>query len=389
MGISELDNLLDEALGAQDDSLKSTHDDRPFLMVVDDDNRVCEALEVVLADRFNVSSYNDPKSALDALDESIHVVLLDIKMETMDGFACFEQMRARFTHLPIIFHSAYQDLKDPYEVMNTFKPFGYLQKGAKESELVSLLERAVDYRKKFRESERKLRALMLQNEELQKRILEREDHIREQKAALGSMLKQDSMIPHRKMSQPPSTSLQGGEPHEADVKGQRLYGIGSIVLRLGSVLEDCRKDKRPLFCCVVEVDSFETLRRREGMGKSEDIVEHLVTTLSSALGGQVLVGRIGDAKVAFIAPGVGPTSIEMVRQEMKGRISSVLQPEGKDDQPAKTTVSSGSVCLPAGTGTDARRLIQIAERALENARRRGPGSWVSEIVGADGRDGVR
>jgi PleD family two-component response regulator len=375
MGLNELDNLLGEALGEKTQSRGS--ENRPRVMIVDDNRNVCDALEAVLGDRFSVSSYYDARSALDALNESIHVVLLDIKMEGVDGFQCFEMMRARYSHLPIVFHSAYQDLRDPYELINTLNPFGYLHKGAAESEIVSMLHRAVDYRKKFLDSERKLRQLKQKNEELQQRIREREARIQEQKAVLGYSFKDSAAPRSSKSSFPPGSTVSRGE----QARGERLYGIGSIILRLGRELETCRKGKKPLLCCVSEVDSFESIRRREGVSKSEKIVERIAISLSGSLGGQVLVGRLGDARIAFIAPGVGPADVDNVRQEIKERLEVALNSERTEGLLFKITVSSGSVCVATGVGTDSRRLMSLVERALETAKRRGPGSWQSEVLG--------
>ena len=84
------------------------------------------------------------REGLAALDEGgIFAVVLDIKMAGMDGFATFAEMRKKDPDLPIIFHSAYQDLKDPYKIMNEYRPYGYIMKGGDFGELFRIMAEAI------------------------------------------------------------------------------------------------------------------------------------------------------------------------------------------------------------------------------------------------------
>ncbi len=55
----------------------------------------------------------------------------------------------------MIFHSAYQDIKNPFEVINDYQPFGYVMKGQGESEdLLAMVSRAIAYSQMIRRNKK-------------------------------------------------------------------------------------------------------------------------------------------------------------------------------------------------------------------------------------------
>ena len=110
---------------------------KPTVVVIDDDDNVRSSLHLVLDDDYEVVACADATSGVAAVDGETQVVILDIKMQGRDGFWAYQAIRQKNELVPIIFHSAYQDLKDPFEIMNEYRPFGYL---VKEGDLGSLLD---------------------------------------------------------------------------------------------------------------------------------------------------------------------------------------------------------------------------------------------------------
>ena len=135
---------LKEAL--RDDAAPSEDKALPLVLVVDDDPNIRRSLELLLQPRYRVRACAGGAEALALIDESVAVVVLDVKMTGLDGFAAYKEMRAKDVDLPIIFYSAYQDLKDPYEIMNEYRPFGYITKGADHAILLRSVAAAVEQR---------------------------------------------------------------------------------------------------------------------------------------------------------------------------------------------------------------------------------------------------
>src|SRR5438128_1190323 len=121
----------------------------PLVLVVDDDAGIRKSLELLLQTRYRVKTCPGAAEALavlETIDEQVAVVVLDVKMTGLDGFAAYKEMRAKDVDLPIIFYSAYQDIKDPYEIINEYRPFGYITKGADHTMLLRSIAAAVDQR---------------------------------------------------------------------------------------------------------------------------------------------------------------------------------------------------------------------------------------------------
>jgi DNA-binding NarL/FixJ family response regulator len=55
------------------------------------------------------------------------------------------EIKKKKFYIPIIFYSAYQDFKDPYEIINDYRPFGYVVKDGEIKKLLDMLESAVSY----------------------------------------------------------------------------------------------------------------------------------------------------------------------------------------------------------------------------------------------------
>lgn len=80
------------------------------ILVVDDDKNIRRLMRAVLeAERYKVSSAKDGEEALSALETAhIDLVVLDVMMPKMDGYAFTETLRAAQSDLPILMISAKQ-----------------------------------------------------------------------------------------------------------------------------------------------------------------------------------------------------------------------------------------------------------------------------------------
>jgi DNA-binding NtrC family response regulator len=119
---------------------------RPLVLIIDDDPTIRASLELALSRQYSVQCCSSADEGVAALNPTVSVILLDVKMADKDGFAAYDELRAKDAGVPIIFHSAYQDLKNPYEIMNRYRPFGYITKGSESALLKSMLADAVRHR---------------------------------------------------------------------------------------------------------------------------------------------------------------------------------------------------------------------------------------------------
>src|SRR6266542_4493486 len=159
MSLKDLESMIEG-------SGQSEATDRPIIVVVDDDALVRNSLETVLKDKYEVRTCPNGVEGVRSVDQNTSCVILDVRMPTHDGFWVCKHLRKRAPDVPIIFYSAYQDLKDPYDIINEHHPFGYVVKGDTLSTLLVLVANAVRHSERLREGRRTIARLLVAREQM-------------------------------------------------------------------------------------------------------------------------------------------------------------------------------------------------------------------------------
>lgn len=152
MSLEDLESLVES--GAKNGAL-----DGPIVVVIDDDPSIRNSLGTVLKDKYDVRTCSSGVEGVRLVNKSTSCVILDVRMPTHDGFWVCKHLRRRVPDVPIIFHSAHQDVKDPYEIINEFHPFGYVVKGDTLAGLLALVARAVKHSSRLSEGRRTVERL--------------------------------------------------------------------------------------------------------------------------------------------------------------------------------------------------------------------------------------
>ncbi|HRI69024.1 MAG TPA: response regulator [Polyangium sp.] len=142
MTFSKFDSLLSQR-DPQSQRKGTNGPEKSVILVVDDDPAIRTSLSVMLAGRYDILLASSAADGLRTLRDEVCAVILDIKMKGENGFWACDRMRERSPLLPIIFYSAFQDVKDPYRIINEHRPFAYLTKGGDPKDLLDALELAV------------------------------------------------------------------------------------------------------------------------------------------------------------------------------------------------------------------------------------------------------
>lgn len=122
---------------------KFNTNERPVVLVIDDDPNILDALEHVLRTKYRVRLSSSGERGLTLVDEFVSVVVLDVKMPGMDGFQVSQSINARSPQVPIIFYSAYQNILDMDQLRREHNPFGYFDKDGSIDGLLECIEAAV------------------------------------------------------------------------------------------------------------------------------------------------------------------------------------------------------------------------------------------------------
>ncbi|WP_437809328.1 response regulator [Sorangium sp. So ce1078] len=150
MPFAEFNALLDK-----DGALRDVSDtSRPRVVVVDDDAVIRKSLFGLLGAQYQVTACASAKEGIHAVDDETCAVILDVKMGRHDGFWACDQIRMKCSDVPVIFYSAYQDAKDPYDIINDHRPFGYVTKSGDIKRLLDAVEAAVGLHLRILEGKR-------------------------------------------------------------------------------------------------------------------------------------------------------------------------------------------------------------------------------------------
>ncbi|HLW14467.1 MAG TPA: response regulator transcription factor, partial [Flavobacteriaceae bacterium] len=77
------------------------------ILIVEDDQHISEILEINLSNEgFEVDIAFSAEEAIEKLDDSFHLILLDIMMGGMSGYKMAGKLRSENNHIPIIFLTA-------------------------------------------------------------------------------------------------------------------------------------------------------------------------------------------------------------------------------------------------------------------------------------------
>jgi DNA-binding NtrC family response regulator len=139
MSFKELNDLVEEEGAPRREERPA----RPPVLVVDDDPTIRKSLTTLLRDRYEVIPCASAKEGVSAVHEGVCVAILDVKMGRYDGFWACQEIHRNHPDIPVIFYSAYQDAKDPYDIINNHRPFAYITKDGDVTPLLNAVERAV------------------------------------------------------------------------------------------------------------------------------------------------------------------------------------------------------------------------------------------------------
>jgi signal transduction histidine kinase len=140
---------------------KAVEVEKPKILVIDDDESIRRGMHRALAHKYDVLAAESGNQGVEVLSKDVCSVILDVKMKELNGFSTYPKLKSKCPDVPIIFYTAFQSEHDLVEVINKYKPEGYVEKGRDLSFLENLIENSV---KKYR--------LVLENEEY-KRDLQR------------------------------------------------------------------------------------------------------------------------------------------------------------------------------------------------------------------------
>jgi len=116
------------------------------ILIIDDEQNYLLILDALLTDKgYNVTTLNDPETALEFLEESdIDVVVTDMKMPKLTGRDVLERVRKNYPYIPVLIMTAFGSIEAAVEAMK-IGAFDYITKPFSNDELLLSIGKAVQF----------------------------------------------------------------------------------------------------------------------------------------------------------------------------------------------------------------------------------------------------
>jgi len=170
--MNELESLLNKFESVDE---KAPHEQfKPDILVIDDDESIRRGLKRAFAHKYNVTTAESGTKGAERLHTDCHCVILDVKMQDMDGFETYPELKKKCPDVPVLFFTAFQSEHDLQEIINRFKPEGYVEKGQNISFLEHLVEKATKKYQLIQKNEAYKKSLAQKVEELNRAYIQLE-----------------------------------------------------------------------------------------------------------------------------------------------------------------------------------------------------------------------
>lgn len=135
------------------------HDEKPKVLIIDDEVGMCETLEDILEEHeFIAESAYDGKTGLKKIKEKkFNAVILDLKLPDLNGIDVLEKIKKYSPEIEVIIITAYATLENAIDAINK-GAYGYITKPIDVNELINFLKQAIE-KQKLIEENKKLREL--------------------------------------------------------------------------------------------------------------------------------------------------------------------------------------------------------------------------------------
>ncbi|MFV1976820.1 MAG: HD domain-containing phosphohydrolase [Candidatus Scalindua sp.] len=121
-------------------------DNRPKILIIDDELAPRESLRMVLKDKYVVSTASGAHEGFDIMAQCpMDLVVLDIKMPQMDGITALKEIKKRHPDTEVILLTAFASLETA-RIAVRYGAFDYLMKPFNKDDLINIVEKGLQKR---------------------------------------------------------------------------------------------------------------------------------------------------------------------------------------------------------------------------------------------------
>jgi diguanylate cyclase (GGDEF)-like protein len=143
----------------------------------------------------------------------------------------------------------------------------------------------------------------------------------------------------------------------------------AILRTLTKELNRAYREKAPISVCVADLDHFKRVNDTYGHSVGDAVLREAGTRLQSHFRSYQTVGRFGGEEFLIVLPGCDQATAELAVNRVRQGLSA--SPISADDVAVRITCSFGVTTLLPGATAEPLALVQVADRALYDAKANG------------------
>ena len=343
----------DRTAGGETGERPLAPDERPCVLVVDDEPEITASVAELLARDYCVLTAGSADEALALLeDNTVAVILTDQRMPNGTGAELLARSLDIAPETTRVLFTGYSDISAVIDAVNAGQVYHYLAKPWRPEELKAVLGQGLERYRLVLENQRLLRELTEANEDLERKVRERTTRLQEQNRELREARKRIEELSRR-------DALTG-------LTNRRWL---DEVLRLE--VERAHRYGAPLAVIMVDLDHFKQVNDSFGHAVGDQVLKSAARTLQEAVRLTDVVGRYGGEEFLVLLPNTELGQATALAERMRAGLR--LMPVGF--RPDPVTGSFGVTQWAAGDTVAG--LVDRADEALYEAK----GAGRDRVVG--------
>ena len=159
--------------------------------------------------------------------------------------------------------------------------------------------------------------------------------------------------------------------------GDPLTGLGNrraMDERLPGLLARAEASGRDVACLLIDMDHFKRVNDTLGHAAGDELIRLLADLIGSLTRDGDLAVRLGGDEFVLFLPGADPERAERLAEQLRGLFRQ--QTRGRFDAEPRPSLSAGLASRRLDDAADGPALLEVADRRLYEAKRRGRGRTV-------------
>lgn len=340
--------MLDEGIPGESaiDRVTTNH---ASLLIVDDHLDNVRSLAALLRDSgYSVRKATSGEMALATIEVAQpDLVLLDIWMPDMDGYAVCERLKANpcTSRIPIIFLSASNDTEDKVRAF-AIGGADYVTKPFHAEEVLARVRHQVTILRQ------------------QQQLVKQNHQLRQTEAALQQA--------NRELKRIANTDGL------TQIPNRRCFDV-----ILEQEWQRLKREQQPLSLILCDIDHFKQYNDRYGHLAGDDCLQQVAMVISESVRcSSDTAARYGGEEFALILPNTDQQGAIAIASTIRSTLQSLQIPHSDSAIATHITVSLGIACIVPTSNSSCQQLIAAADIALYEAKAAGRNTWKVAIVPA-------